>query len=133
MAGYVPALQGYEWGRSRSRLRLYDCVSAVIGLFCRQYDIIKDNDSNSNPQGEGEGTEQESSGKASGDKTGDVGPVKAGSGGFCPRKLIERKEESHGGAEEEENGNLGWETIHFPEWELRPSSFTEKVTIHQYY
>ncbi|XP_036759430.2 fibronectin type III domain-containing protein 4 [Manis pentadactyla] len=32
--------------------------AAVIGLFCRQYDIIKDNDSNNNPKEKGKGPEQ---------------------------------------------------------------------------
>lgn len=50
-------------GRSGSRLRLYDCVSAVIGLFCRQYDIIKDNDSNNNPKEKGKGPEQSPQGR----------------------------------------------------------------------
>uniref|UniRef100_A0A8C9M818 Fibronectin type III domain containing 4 n=1 Tax=Panthera tigris altaica TaxID=74533 RepID=A0A8C9M818_PANTA len=50
-------------GRSRSRLRLYCCVSAVIGLFCRQYDIIKDNDSNNNPKEKGKGPEQSPQGR----------------------------------------------------------------------
>uniref|UniRef100_M3Z2Q4 Fibronectin type-III domain-containing protein n=1 Tax=Mustela putorius furo TaxID=9669 RepID=M3Z2Q4_MUSPF len=32
--------------------------AAVIGLFCRQYDIIKDNHSNNNPKEKGKGPEQ---------------------------------------------------------------------------
>lgn len=42
---------------------MYDCVSAVIGLFCRQYDIIKDNDSNNNPKEKGKGPEQSPQGR----------------------------------------------------------------------
>ena len=49
--------------RSRSRLRWYCCVSAVIGLVCRQYDIIKDNDSNNNPKEKGKGPEQSPQGR----------------------------------------------------------------------
>lgn len=37
--------------------------SAVIGLFCRQYDIIKDNDSNNNPKEKGKGPEQSPQGR----------------------------------------------------------------------
>lgn len=44
-------------------LRPYCCVSAVIGLFCRQYDIIKDNDSNNNPKEKGKGPEQSPQGR----------------------------------------------------------------------
>ncbi|XP_028928209.1 fibronectin type III domain-containing protein 4 isoform X1 [Ornithorhynchus anatinus] len=42
--------------------------AAVIGLFCRQYDIIKDNDSNNNPKEKekGKGPEQSSRGRPSG-------------------------------------------------------------------
>ena len=36
---------------------------AVIGLFCRQYDIIKDNDSNNNPKEKGKGPEQSPQGR----------------------------------------------------------------------
>lgn len=49
--------------RSGSRPRLCCCVSAVIGLFCRQYDIIKDNDSNNNPKEKGKGPEQSPQGR----------------------------------------------------------------------
>lgn len=45
------------------RLRWSCCVSAVIGLFCRQYDIIKDNDSNNNPKEKGKGPEQSPQGR----------------------------------------------------------------------
>lgn len=37
--------------------------AAVIGLFCRQYDIIKDNDSNNNPKEKGKGPEQSPQGR----------------------------------------------------------------------
>ncbi|KAK7807542.1 hypothetical protein U0070_022351, partial [Myodes glareolus] len=36
---------------------------AVIGLVCRQYDIIKDNDSNNNPKEKGKGPEQSPQGR----------------------------------------------------------------------
>nr|XP_051697841.1 fibronectin type III domain-containing protein 4 [Oryctolagus cuniculus] len=37
--------------------------AAVIGLFCRQYDIIKDNDSNNNPKEKGKGPEHSPQGR----------------------------------------------------------------------
>uniref|UniRef100_A0A2K5SBJ3 Fibronectin type-III domain-containing protein n=1 Tax=Cebus imitator TaxID=2715852 RepID=A0A2K5SBJ3_CEBIM len=37
--------------------------AAVIGLFCRQYDIIKDNDSNNNPKEKGNRPEQSPQGR----------------------------------------------------------------------
>ncbi|XP_041496184.1 fibronectin type III domain-containing protein 4-like [Microtus oregoni] len=37
--------------------------AAVIGLFCGQYDIIKDNDSNNNPKEKGKGPEQSPQGR----------------------------------------------------------------------
>ncbi|KAK1333197.1 LOW QUALITY PROTEIN: hypothetical protein QTO34_006735 [Cnephaeus nilssonii] len=44
--------------------------AAVIGLFCRQYDIIKDNDSNNNPKEKGKGPEQSPQGRPVGTRQG---------------------------------------------------------------
>lgn len=46
-----------------SRTLMVLLFSAVIGLFCRQYDIIKDNDSNNNPKEKGKGPEQSPQGR----------------------------------------------------------------------
>uniref|UniRef100_A0A2K5EHX3 Fibronectin type-III domain-containing protein n=1 Tax=Aotus nancymaae TaxID=37293 RepID=A0A2K5EHX3_AOTNA len=48
------------------------CVSAVIGLFCHQYDIIKDNDSNNNSKEKGKGPEQSPQGRPVGTRQKDV-------------------------------------------------------------
>ncbi|XP_075811503.1 fibronectin type III domain-containing protein 4 isoform X1 [Microtus pennsylvanicus] len=51
--------------------------AAVIGLFCRQYDIIKDNDSNNNPKEKGKGPEQSPQGRPVGTRQVTWGPKKS--------------------------------------------------------
>ncbi|XP_012659207.1 fibronectin type III domain-containing protein 4 isoform X2 [Otolemur garnettii] len=52
--------------------------AAVIGLFCRQYDIIKDNDSNNNPKEKGKGPEQSPQGRPVGTRQVMWGPASEG-------------------------------------------------------
>ncbi|XP_023619222.1 fibronectin type III domain-containing protein 4 isoform X5 [Myotis myotis] len=49
--------------KGSDRLPSNSSSPAVIGLFCRQYDIIKDNDSNNNPKEKGKGPEQSPQGR----------------------------------------------------------------------
>lgn len=94
--------------RSRSRLRLYCCVSAVIGLFCRQYDIIKDNDSNNNPKEKGKGPEQSPQGRPVGTRQVMWGLSEGGKGDFASRSS-HGKGEGQGGAGKEGEWIFGME------------------------
>lgn len=96
-------------GRSRSRLRLYCCVSAVIGLFCRQYDIIKDNDSNNNPKEKGKGPEQSPQGRPVGTRQVMWG-LREGKVILLLGAAMER-EKGKEGQEKKENGYLGWRRL----------------------
>ncbi|XP_064151229.1 fibronectin type III domain-containing protein 4 isoform X2 [Loxodonta africana] len=49
--------------KGSDRLPSNSSSPGVIGLFCRQYDIIKDNDSNNNPKEKGKGPEQSPQGR----------------------------------------------------------------------
>lgn len=70
---WAPGIQGFSCcvdickaSRTLSQYQGSDGIvvfSAVIGLFCRQYDIIKDNDSNNNPKEKGKGPEQSPQGR----------------------------------------------------------------------
>ncbi|XP_041486902.1 fibronectin type III domain-containing protein 4-like [Microtus oregoni] len=61
--------------------------AAVIGLFCRQYDIIKDNDSNNNPKEKGKGPEQTSQGRPLGTRQVTWGPVSVRRMIWVPRSI----------------------------------------------
>lgn len=55
-------LEGIRQAKRELRLPLPNSLG-VIALFCRQYDIIKDNDSNNNPKEKGKGPEQSPQGR----------------------------------------------------------------------
>ncbi|KAM7325217.1 hypothetical protein ACRRTK_015479 [Alexandromys fortis] len=61
--------------------------AAVIGLFCLQYDIIKDNDSNNNPKEKGKGPEQSPQGRPVGTRQVTWGPVSVRRVIWVPRSI----------------------------------------------
>lgn len=77
------------------------------------------------PQGEGEGARAESSGKASGDKTGEVGPVREGRVMFCPWEQSGKREKGKEG-QEKSQWEFGMEVV-FPSRNLE----TQVIFIHR--
>lgn len=72
-------------------------ISGVIGLFCRQYDIIKDNDSNNNPKEKGKGPEQSPQGRPVVTRQVMWGPVGVERVIFAPQEHPGKGEGQRGG------------------------------------
>uniref|UniRef100_A0A5F9D175 Fibronectin type III domain containing 4 n=1 Tax=Oryctolagus cuniculus TaxID=9986 RepID=A0A5F9D175_RABIT len=80
--------------------------AAVIGLFCRQYDIIKDNDSNNNPKEKGKGPEHSPQGRPVGTRQVMWGPVRVARV-TLPQRSSQGKAGGKKGQDRQENGRSG--------------------------